>query len=289
MRSEASEGLTEDWFRRLQRFLENDPRLRSILTREGYSGIGMVSAEGFNDLVRRMEVPPGLDCVFCPALAYVRQLGDYVVVFQLKGPNDRGTGQYILHSGVVFVNSRHPLFHRARSADERVPLRLIARDFASSPVALLSPYSAAGYIYPCNELFKSGIRALPNRPIFCGSSEEVVKMVLSDVVGMGVCEQGMIEAVLEKYKIAIPANEILDVLLTTPGAPTDPVVFRRRFGPANSDLGRQIQETLAEFFRTNRPGQIRLEDSDDGAFGKLKDAWAEFEKNTEEIDALEAR
>jgi len=286
MRSESTDSLTENWFRRLQRFLENDRRLRSALAREGYGGLGLVSAEGFNDLVRRMEVPPGLDCVFCPALAYIRQLGDYAVVFQLKGPNDRGrTGEYILHSGVVFVNSRHPLFRGSRSQEEKVPLRLIARDFASSPVALISPYSAAGYIYPCNEFFKAGIRALPNRPIFCGSSEEVVKMVLSDVVGMGVCEQGAIEEVLEHYPIKVPADRILDVLLTTSGAPTDPVVFRRRFSPAHSEMGRLLKDALTQFFSANRPGQIRLEDSTDSAFDKLREAWTDFE----EMDALAAR
>lgn len=287
--SDTSDGLTEDWFRRLQRFLEHDRALRAALERDGYSGVGMVAAEGFNDLVRRMEDPPGLDCVFCPALAYVRQLGDYAVVFQLKGPNDRGIGKYILHSGVIFVNSRHPLFRGSRAPDEQVPLRLIAHDFATSPVALLSSYSAAGYIYPCNELFKSGIRALPNQAIFCGSSEEVVKMVLSDVVGMGVCEQGAIEDVLKRYGIQVPADQVLDVLRTTPGAPTDPVVFRRRFLPAESDLGRRLKDALTRFFSSDRPGQIRLEDSDDGAFKGLRDAWNEFKTNTEEMDAVEAR
>jgi len=289
MRSATTDGLSEDWFRRLHRFLERDQALRAALDRDGYRGLGMVSAEGFNDLVQRMEDPRGLDCVFCPALAYVRQLGDYTVVFQLKGPNDRGIGKYILHSGIIFINSYHPLFRGTRAKTEEVPLRLIARDFASSPVALISSYSAAGYIYPCNELFQSGIRALPNQPIFCGSSEEVVKMVLSDVVEMGVCEQGAIEDVWQRQDIRVPVGEVLDVLRTTPGAPTDPVVFRRRFRPADSELGRRLKDALTQFFSLDRPGQIRLEDSDDGAFKGLRDAWNEFTTHTEESNAVEAR
>jgi len=289
MRPEPSDPLSDEWFRRLQRSLENDRELRAALAAEGYDGVGLVSAEGFNDLVRRMEVAPGMDCVFCPALAFCRQVGDYTVVFQLKGPNDRGRDKFIFQYGVIIVNSHHPLFRDPKARDQQVPPRIIARHFASEPVALVSPYSAAGYIYPINELFKSGVRALPSRFIFCGSSDEVVKMVISDVVGIGACEEGALDEVLRRYDITVPRDEILDVLLTTPGSPTDPVVFRRRYSPDRSELGRRLKNALGRFFTTDRPGQIRLEDSDDAAFKDLRAAWAEFEKFTAEMDAVEAR
>ncbi|MCX8036602.1 MAG: PhnD/SsuA/transferrin family substrate-binding protein [Candidatus Sumerlaeia bacterium] len=289
IRPEALEPLSATWFRRLQRFLDSDVPFREALKREGYGSVGLVAAEGFNDLVRRMEVAPGLDCVFCPALAYCRQVGDYAVVFQLRGPNDRGRDKYIFQFGVILVNRHHPLYRAPRSRDEQVPRRLIARHFVSEPVALVSPYSAAGYVYPCHELFKAGIRAVPGQPIFCGSSEEVVKMVLSDVVGMGACEQGVAEDLLRRYAIPTPPEQLYDVLLTTPGSPTDPVVFRRRFSPDRSELGRRLKDLLGRFFSADRPGAIRLEDSEDSAFAALRAAWNEFETLSAETDALETR
>jgi hypothetical protein len=285
MRAETSGTMTEDWFRRLQRFLESDRELRRALAEEGYGGVSMVSAEGYRDLVARMDQPSELDCVFCPAVAFCRQTGQYTVVFQLRGPNDRGRPPYIFQSGVVIVNSRHPLFRDPKTRDQQVPVRLIARDFASSPVALVSRYSAPGYIYPCNELTtRSGILAFPNRPIFCGSSEEVVKMVVSDAVGMGACERGAIEEVFRRYDTKVPAEEVLDVLLTTPGSPTDPVVFRSRFSPNRSELGKRLKDALVRFFATNRPGQIRLEDSDNDAFRGLRAACDEFDRFSVEME-----
>ncbi|MBM3333273.1 PhnD/SsuA/transferrin family substrate-binding protein [Candidatus Sumerlaeota bacterium] len=304
MRPEGADGpLTEDWFRRLKRFLESDLAetsfgLRGALASERYSGIAIVSAEGFNDLVRRMEIkwPAGLDCVFCPSLAYVREPSfdkDYEVVFQLKGPYDRGsadrgTGRYILRKGVIFVNSHHPLFSWPRSPGEKVPLALLAESFASSAVAVISSYSAAGYFYPCKELLSAGKRVEPRQPIFCGSSQEVVKMVLSDVVSMGVCEEGAIEDLLQRAAITTPAEQIAQIVHTTTGAPTDPVVFRRHLGPAHSDLGRRFKEAVNEFFRIDRPGQVRLEDSNDEAFRDLLQAWIDYQSITQEIESVEA-
>lgn len=280
MRTEIPGPLTAEWFRRLQRFLESDPGLREAFAREGYGGVGMVSAEGFNDLVRRMDAQE-LDCVFCPAVAFRRQLGDYTVVFQLKGPNDRGRGKFIFHDGVVIVNSRHPLFRDPRlRKDQPVPLQVIAGHFTSEPVALVSRYSAAGYIYPCHALFESGVWALPSRPIFCGSSEEVVKMVVSGVVAMGACERGAIRDVMRRYKIEAFEDRAIDQLLTTPGCPTDPVVFRRKFSPDRSELGRRLKNAIGRFFSVDRPGRFRLEDSDDTALDRLKDVLNEFYEKT---------
>jgi len=285
MRAETSGTLTEDWFRRLQRFLESDRELRKALAEEGYSGVSMVSAEGYRDLVARMDQPSELDCAFCPAVAFCRQTGQYTAVFQLRGPSDRGRPPYIFQSGVVIVNSRSPLFREPKTRDQQVPVRLIARDFATSPVALVSRYSAPGYIYPCNELTtRSGLLAFPNRPIFCGSSEEVVKMVMSDAAGMGACERGAIEEVFRRYDIKVPVEEVLDVLLTTPGSPTDPVAFRSRFSPDRSELGKRLKDALMRFFAANRPGQIRLEDSDNEAFRGLRAACDEFDKFPVEME-----
>jgi len=94
---------------------------------------------------------------------------------------------------------------------------------------------------------------------------------------------------LRRYDLKVPREQVLDVLLTTPGSPTDPVVFRRRFSPDRSELGRRLKNALGRFFSAERPAQFRLEDSDDGAFKDLRAAWAEFEEFTAERDAVEAR
>jgi hypothetical protein len=271
LRPGKSSVFTREWFRALRRFLESDSATSAALVGEGYGGVAIVAAEGFNDLVRRMDNRE-LECVFCPAKAYCDQISSYTVVFQIKGPLDSGRrGQHILQNGAIVVNSSHGLYREPGARQQEAPPHVIAPYFRREPVALVSRYSAPGYIYPLMELVDSGQSAWPNQPVFCGSSEDVVKMVLSDVVSIGACEEGVAKQALARF-----GQGCLDILLVTDGCPSDPVVFHERFRLNRSDLGRRLEHALKRFFAERRPPGFQLVESDDSAFDEIKDVLAEF-------------
>lgn len=290
---EAKEPMSPAWFRKLRRFLETAPEtdeLRKALADqpEGYSGFRLVAAEGFHDLVDRMRAPePELDIVFCPAVAYCQAIksapggggADYTVIFQLQGPHDSGRPPRILRHGVVFVNSHHPLFRGPDPrSSETVPLEAIALHFRTEPVALVSRYSAPGYYYPCNALLKSSSRVLPTQPVFCGSSEEVVKMVLGDMVGMGACEEGVLDDIFSASGVTRPADRVYRKILPTGGSPTDPVVVRSSLSPQKRpELARLLRDALRLFFQKHRPGRYSLVPSNDEAFFDLQHVLGKIE------------
>ena len=295
---EAKEPLSPAWFRALRRFLETEPaveELRAALAAEpeAYGGFRLIAAEGFYDLIDRMRAPePELDVVFCPAVAYCRVIqpaagpgarrrpgaGDYRVIFQLQGPRDSGRTPFVLRHGVIFVNAHHPLFRDpAKRNQEPVPAGVIAEHFRSEPVALVSRYSACGYYYPCRALGTPPV--LPTRPVFCGSSEEVVKMVLSDMVGMGACEEAVLDDVFARSGIALPAERVYDKILSTGASPTDPIVFRSGLSPEqNPKVAKLLKGALRLFFRVHRPEGYSLVESKDEDFYPLQEVLEEFDE-----------
>jgi ABC-type phosphate/phosphonate transport system substrate-binding protein len=290
MEPETASPLNQDWFRGLKLFLETDrgcAGLRAAMAGR-YDGFALVAAEGYNDLVRRMRAME-FDVVFCPAVAFAQQVADsfttdgrYTVVFQIKGPTD--IGREPQRSGVIIVNRNHPLFRspKARASGRPVDEAELARRFAIEPVALVSRYSAAGYIDPMNRMLDAiGPSAWPTQPIFCGSSEDVVKMVLSDVVWMGACEKGSVEQVMRLYGIQTPKDQAVDELVTMPGSPTDPIAFRWELRPRpGAELGRLLKAALSDYvyFSGNQLGGLRLEESEDRNFRPLKQALAKFDR-----------
>jgi hypothetical protein len=271
MRPTHSSVFTGEWFRRLQRYLEEDAATSRALVEAGFAGVATVAAEGFNDLVRRMDNRE-LECVFCPAKAYCDQISSYTVVFQLKGPFDSGRrGQSILQNGAIVVNSSHPLYRPRDARQNEVPPRVIVPYFRREPVALVSRYSAPGYIYPLMELVETGQPAWPTQQVFCGSSEEVIKMLLSDVMSIGACEEGLARETISRF-----GPQALDILLVTDGCPTDPVVFHSRFRLDRSPLGRRLESALKRFFAEQRPAGYQLVESNDSAFKGLKEVLTDF-------------
>jgi len=325
LRPEAPAEMNAEWFRGLRRYLESDPAcadLREAMTRR-YNGISLVAAESYDELVQRMQPdePDQLDVVFAPAVAYADQprvefvpplrfedrpntpiaslwspnqrAGDYSVVFQIKRPGDSGRYPAIYRRGVLIVNRSHPLYRPATERADPVPPQVIARHFAAEPVALVSRYSAPGYIDPVVALYNTtgGLRTSISRPVFCGSSEEVVKMVLSNVVAMGACEDGTVEEVLKRHGVATPAEQAVEVILTLNSTPTDPVIFLREIHPTAihptaSALGRLLKRALETYFNLeNPPGQIRLAQAEDGdLFRRLRQQLGEFRKYIWDID-----
>lgn len=287
MNSETPGAMDRSWFRRLASYLNNNEDCRLFqeeLNRQGYGAVELIAAEGFGDLVARLENRE-LDCAFCPAVAFVRQIGtrqdivrsSYTVVFQIRRPTD--VGDPPKRHGAIIVGPQHPLYRKPSDRTGRVDIDQIARHVASDQIALVSRYSAPGYLYPLHALSRSPDFSPPQRPVFRGSSEEVVKTVLSGLVSIGACEITATSETLHGTGLEPSAAELYDVILETAGAPADPVVFRDRFNPQRSKTGKLLRACLEAYFRVHRPGRLRIVASNNLAFQELKEVVEEFDKS----------
>jgi ABC-type phosphate/phosphonate transport system substrate-binding protein len=237
----------------------------------GFDSVDILSSDSHEDLVQRMGQNE-FDLVFCTAKDFVSQKGDYEVVFQVRRPGDAfdARGQRVFHKGIVFVNNRSPLFTASQ------PLQLLAGRLAAGPVAMVSSYSAAGYVYPSLKLAAHTSSTLPSRILFCGSSEEVVKHVINGVSEIGACDAGVLEEVLRQGGIAGRQDELVRVILETDPIPTDPVVFRSIHVPRVSPLGRQLQDAMRALFARDA-ALPRLESSSNGKYEDMRRNIAAFE------------
>ena len=254
-----------DVFQALRDYLLASPRLLRAMSEAGIDDIAVLSSDSHQDLIQRMDENE-FDIVFCSSVDFVSQAGDYEALFQLRRPHDSfdpGGGR-VFHRGVIFVNNRSRVFQGDTSATT------LADYFSGREVAMVGSFSAAGYIYP-----RLRIAALPgtkNPPVvvFCDSSEEVVKYVMNGVVEAGACDAGVIEQVLARNGLEGEADKLVRVVLETDPIPTDPVAVREKWLPRTSALGRELRDSLRDFF-VRSPNLPRLQGSSREKFGDLKD------------------
>jgi ABC-type phosphate/phosphonate transport system substrate-binding protein len=245
--------------------------LARALADAGFTGIDLLSSDSHEDLVQRMGQDE-FDIVFCTAKDFVSQRGGYEVVFQLRRPGDAydARGQRVFHKGVVIVNNRSPLFGAPQ------PAQGIAERLSAGAIAMVSSYSAAGYVYPCLKLAAQTSDTLPSRILFCGSSEEVVKHVVNGITEIGACDAGVLEEVLRQSGIGEYQHDLVRVIMETDPIPTDPVVFRLAHMPRVSALGREMQDAMRAVF-AREAGLPRLESSSSAKYEDLRRNISAFE------------
>mgnify|MGYP006285733579 CR=1 FL=1 len=268
---ESSVGLS--WYESLKRFLLEQPEIRRTLENSGYNGIAVLPAEGYRDMLQRMDVNE-FDLVFCSSVIFVEQNGDYQPILQARGDifDSRGQGM-TLQKGVI-VASRNSLLHRNNDLTEQD----IKEYLSSRPMAFVSPYSAPGYIYPRLAMWRKFEMKEPGDYIFCGSSEEVVKYVASGLAEIGACEYGALEKVIDSIPVNIEKEKTLSIVLETPPAPTSPVAIRERLHPRKSELGRTLKGAVKIFYNnSDQTGVPRMADSRDENFRNLKEEMSAYE------------
>ncbi len=274
LRADPESPLDAAAFDRLRAFLLDLPSVREAMVKERVESIEIQSADSENVLVDWMNQEQ-VDLVFPPAMAFIRQDGQYDPVYQLSRPGRdivSPSGDRVVHRGVVFVNNRSPLFRAFSGRISEAALReALPRYLAGRSVAFVSSYSAAGYYYPYIRLAELTSNTQPQSAVFCGSSEEVVKSVLNGVYEIGACDQGVIEKVLASGPPGLKEqrDKLLRVILETDAIPTDPVAFHFRWHPRTgqngrpSPLGREIRSGIQAFFDMNRDLPRLLPSSDD--------------------------
>jgi ABC-type phosphate/phosphonate transport system substrate-binding protein len=179
-----------------------------------------------------------------------------------------------LQKGVIFVGSKSPLFDmdKQKTVDMKEYIR-------SRPMAFVSVHDAAGYVYPRLSLWRNYDVREPGDFIFCRSSEEVVKYVVSGLVDLGACEKETFHLVLKNYCPDIPEDNLARILMETPPAPTNPIVIRSSLNPQISELGRAIKGAVKFFYNSSKRPEIpRVADSRDENFKNLREEISEFHK-----------
>lgn len=265
LRGDPEAQLAPAVFSALRSHLLTHPGVARALPQAGLDGVVVLASDSHQDLVQRMDAGE-FDLVFASSMDYVSQSGPYEALFQLRRPRDRfdPQGERVYHSGILFVNYRHPLFRE----DAITPARA-ARALLDTDMAMVSSFSAAGYVYPVLRLASLTSDTLPVRIIFCDSPEEVVKHVVNGVYDAGACDAGVLEEVLAAAGLTDQRDALLRVVLETDPIPADPVAVRTDWLPRNSELGRELRDALRQFF-TGRPDLPRLQAANDANFDDLR-------------------
>jgi ABC-type phosphate/phosphonate transport system substrate-binding protein len=273
LKTDIEQGLGADWYEEVRMELLRSRGVMEQLRAEGFVDITVIPAEGFKDMVQRMTHDE-FDLAFCTSYVYVEQRGDYRVMLQLRRERDSFGRGGATKRGVIIVNAKS-IFYNNR--EEATLKRLLPEYLSKQRMAFISIYSAAGYVYPRLKLYNDyGIRNLRS-PVFCDSSEEVVKYVINGLVEIGACESGTVAEVIKSAGIDVEEDKLVRKILETEPLPTDPIVIQREYHPQDSELGREIYGALKGIYaRTERAGVPRLEDSRDEYYKNLKEAIRDF-------------
>ncbi len=277
LRLDEEQPLGLDWYESLKRFFLKQPSLQLALKEKGFTGIAILPADGYRDMLQRMDHNE-FDLAFCSSVIFVEQAGDYGPILQLRSEifDSRGQGM-TFHKGVVIVGNHCPLFGDKEPTPEEV-----RKYVTTHPMAFVSAHNATGYVYPRLVLWRNyGVRE-PGDFIFCGSSEEVVKYVVNGLVDIGACDRDTLDAVCRSYCPDVEPHTQARILFETPPAPTSPIVIRAALHPQKSRLGRIIKGVLKIFYNNSkRPGVPRVADSRDENFKNLREEIKAFHKLTE--------
>lgn len=274
LKADVEPLLDQAFFERLKKSLETDKELMAELNQANFSGIAVIPADGFRDMVRRMNHNE-FDLVFCSSTVYVQQRGDYTVILQLRRLRDSfdafGKGK-VMQRGALIMSRR--IWEKLGSPPDK---ETIAHFLQQAKIAVVSSYSAPGYIFPLQKIKKDYGVSISGSLIFCDSSEEVVKYVLSGLADAGCCERGAVDDVFRTAKIHADPQKLIKIVFETDPIPTNPVVIRTQYHPQYSILGRAIKKSLRTFFARLPAEMPRVEDSQDEYFSNLREVISSFE------------
>ncbi|MGI8905654.1 MAG: PhnD/SsuA/transferrin family substrate-binding protein [Candidatus Sumerlaeaceae bacterium] len=262
--------------------LRANEKVRAAMQQEGVSEIQVQSFDSHRWLMEAMDGEQ-VDLAFCSLVDFGYQTGGYLAIFLLRLPHDRPGRNRLFHYGSIFVNNRSSLF---RVPDHEIPARL-SEYLASHEIALVGPYSAAGYFYPLLKIHEitSGTLIQP-RAQFWGSSEEVVKAVINGTVEIGTCDAGVLDEVLRASNLLDRRQELIREIKKVERVPPDPVALLQKWAPKSSPLGRSVRDATRKFFDELKPPLPRLMPSpDDWEFNReLRQNITRFDEIRKAVD-----
>lgn len=265
LRQDPEAATTSGVYERLREFLISQPDIRKAMDAAALDDVILQSFETHGLLIEAMDAEQ-VDLAFCSVIDYAYQRGSYEPVFQIRRPGDphSSTGdRRVWHSGVIFVNSRSPLFTMdVMAARAALPGYVLAHE-----MAMVGSSSAAGYVYPYLALDRltTSVPVMRAPSTFWDSSSEVVKAVINGIHEIGACDASAIDEVLAAHGLLEDKAKLVKEILRTDPVPRDPIVLHSRWiggggygaTPA-AELGRQITRGVSGFFQRD-PALPRLE------------------------------
>ncbi len=274
LKADVEPLLNESLFQRYGAFLEHNPELMHELKKAGKEKIAVLPTDGFRDMVQRMNHNE-FDLVYCSPTVYVQQQGDYEVILQTRRPRDifdaSGRGK-VLQRGALIVSQE-----QWEKLENPAGRNSISRFLQNARIAVVSTYSATGYIFPIQKIKKEYGISVFESLIFCDSSEEVVKYVITGLADAGCCERGAVDDVIKDAGIESDISSFVHIVFETDPIPTNPLVIRKKYHPRDSVLGREIMKSTRQFFNQLPPSLPRFESSRDEYFSNLREQLSLFD------------
>lgn len=248
--------------------LEN-PSCILEMERAGYADISLRPCDSTVDMTQRLRAGE-FEIAFATAMVYIRLLESerpagagaealYDPSLQFRARGDTQTADGVMRRAAVFVGPRSPLWNERNPQPSQ-----IRAEIASHGLAVSNSDSLASYYYPQIALRRRYGELRPGRLIFCGSSEEVFKHVVSGLARIGACE---LNALSEPNA---PAGLTHTLFLTEPTIPTDPILTRVDLLPAgrHANLGAALRSALRSFFNDSQQSEygVAVESSSSRAF-----------------------
>lgn len=264
---------------RLRRALESDPLVVEAMTAAGCSSVSARACEDPFDMLQRLGAEE-FEVAFANPAIFARGLRSerdgrarfaYVPALQtrrLRGDTTGPQGQGVYRRGIVVAGPSSAL--RGKRAPTEAEIRA---ELETERLAVADAYSAAGYIYPWVAVHDAHPGLRPPSPLFCGSTEEAFKHVVSGLAAVGVCEERMMVG---------PAGDAVREIHRTPLVPTDPVLLRADLAPGGeaADLGREIAEAIRRFFAASPDPipDLRMERAERRAYEPMVRALDRFDE-----------
>jgi len=266
-------ALNPAFFERLADFLPANADAREALIAAGFDGAKAeaLRAEDHVDLVRRMDQEE-FDLVFCSAMAFVQQTGRYAALLMTRSRRDTwppSKGAFLW--GQVVASKMNPVFAAG------LPSKAALRNFIpAAKMAVVSNYSAVGYLYPLLKL-RQEYGAAPGGLIFCDSSEEVAKFVINGLADLGALDEKALQDVAAQIPGKAPETRLVEKIARVGPVPTDPVAIRASLAPSQSRLGEALAKALKQYLNEQGKGPITVVDVPEDAYSHVKEAFEEFQ------------
>lgn len=286
LRNDIENNMGSVLFNKLRLALIENPKIQDTMKEAGIKDVVLQSFDSHILLVEAMDGQQ-LDIVFCSALDFGLQKGEYEPVFQMRKPGDfhSSTGNRVWYNGAIFVSNSSPLF----KMDTPSALQVLPEYLKKTEIAMVGSNSAAGYLYPLltiSDLTSETEVIAKQRIAFWNSSSETVKSVVNGIHEIGACEINSINEVLMGAGIPINSHKnFVKVLIKTDPIPRDPVALHKRWLPNEAEfldenspevqLGRSVLREIQIFFDKDKIG-IKMETSSREPFNEVYENLQRF-------------
>ena len=275
-------AMNRDWYLGLEDALMSDQAFRSKVNALGIKGVVLRPCDDAEDMYKRLGLME-FDVAYAPAMVYARHRlakpGEYNAVFMLQSREPREgsleprgnerPNAMTRRRGALFVSAASASADTVTSRNKERIRSFLTEE--QTVFGVSGTYDVAGYLYGLKLIDKELDNAQPGQLIYYGSPQEVVKAVITGLADVGVCEEEVLEEVLNsipnvRKNNSIELNRFVRVYnKRTEWIPTDPVIFRRAYTEygKGAELGEEIKRVLDRYHKLSTTEAPILKESRD--------------------------